>query len=472
MNKTTHTTLILLTVLAFAVILLPGLTSEGMFLDGITHAAIARNMAEGKGGFWSPFYTRTLYSVYYEHPPLGFWLESLLFRILPDTFYVEKIFSLLTALATGILIAVIWNRIAPGKERKEYMLLPVLLWLVLPSTGWAYSNNMLENILGVFTCLAVLLMLKGLYATSAIKQASYLSLSGLSTAAAVLIKGPVALFPLAFILLFFFTDKKNNLTHSLRLSMIPAASLLLVILLLSYYRPASDFFCMYLDRQVFQSLEGKRELSSRFTILLSLSGTLLVPAALSVAATLLSRKWNIHADPALKKSATLMLLTGLSASLPLLISPKQKGFYIIPSIPWFALAASLWILPPVQYLFAKLSGRNAATGAIKTGIFIAATVAATLVMLNAGKTGRDKDLIGNVKQIGALVPRNEIIRISPSISEQWALHAYLARYFMISLHDKASSPFFLSPASETIPPGNCEKNIMQTPMFNLYECKK
>lgn len=47
-----------------------------MFVDGVTYAAIARNLAQGNGSFWSPFYTATLYPQFFEHPPLGFALQG------------------------------------------------------------------------------------------------------------------------------------------------------------------------------------------------------------------------------------------------------------------------------------------------------------------------------------------------------------------------------------------------------------
>ena len=70
----------LLTLAALAAALVPRLAQRGMFVDGVTYAAIARNLAEGRGTFWSPHYTATLYSIFHEHPPLGLWLESLWFR--------------------------------------------------------------------------------------------------------------------------------------------------------------------------------------------------------------------------------------------------------------------------------------------------------------------------------------------------------------------------------------------------------
>lgn len=53
-----------------ALLLIPTLVQDGMFLDGITYSAISRNMANGIGSFWHPHYTETLYPHFNEHPPL------------------------------------------------------------------------------------------------------------------------------------------------------------------------------------------------------------------------------------------------------------------------------------------------------------------------------------------------------------------------------------------------------------------
>src|SRR5262245_45890782 len=98
------------TAAVFVVATVPRLAHRGMFVDGVTYAAIARNVALGRGGFWTPFYTATVYPEFHDHPPLGFWLQSLWFRVLGDHLYVERLYSLAVATATAGLIAIIWRR--------------------------------------------------------------------------------------------------------------------------------------------------------------------------------------------------------------------------------------------------------------------------------------------------------------------------------------------------------------------------
>ena len=89
----------------FFAICSPRLLSYGMFLDGTTYASIAQNMAVGKGTFWMPYYTETLCSTFYGQPPLALWLESLFFRLLGTSLFVERFYSVLSICLVGFLIA-------------------------------------------------------------------------------------------------------------------------------------------------------------------------------------------------------------------------------------------------------------------------------------------------------------------------------------------------------------------------------
>src|SRR5262245_12228702 len=84
MPPTAIRSLRLLTLAACVAAFVPRVAHRGMFVDGVTYASVARNLAEGRGRFWAPSYTATLYPEFYEHPPLGFWLQSRWFRLLGD----------------------------------------------------------------------------------------------------------------------------------------------------------------------------------------------------------------------------------------------------------------------------------------------------------------------------------------------------------------------------------------------------
>ena len=102
----------------------PALFSDGMFMDGLLYATVAKNLANGIGSFWYLHLSETLYPVFHEHPPLAIGIQSILFRILGDSIYIERFYSLFTFLITGLIIYLIWNLVTENKK-KEIAWLPL-----------------------------------------------------------------------------------------------------------------------------------------------------------------------------------------------------------------------------------------------------------------------------------------------------------------------------------------------------------
>ena len=101
MKKDALSSLWLFTVFFLAAMFLPRLVPQGLFGDGLLYASLARNLAEGKGSMWAPWFSSGYWldfasgAPYFENPPLMIWLEAVFFRILGDYWWVEKLYSLL-----------------------------------------------------------------------------------------------------------------------------------------------------------------------------------------------------------------------------------------------------------------------------------------------------------------------------------------------------------------------------------------
>ena len=143
------------TILIALLLLIPSIIPKGMFLDGITYATISRNLANGLGTLTKPFYTETIAPIFYEHPPLVFWLQSIFFTFFGDSVYVEKLYSIATGMFTGWGLLLLWRGFAKDNDKK-FNWIPILLWITTPIVFWAYPNNVLENTLGIFTIFSVL----------------------------------------------------------------------------------------------------------------------------------------------------------------------------------------------------------------------------------------------------------------------------------------------------------------------------
>jgi len=140
------------------------MAQPGMFIDGVTYAVIARNLAEGIGSFWFPFYTASVYPQFHEQPPLGFGLQAAAFAVFGDHLAVERVYSLVMGCLTAGLLVAIWRRTIHAAAHEW---LPVVFWLLPSTVTWSIVNNMLENTQTVFTTAAVLAFICSLHASRA-----------------------------------------------------------------------------------------------------------------------------------------------------------------------------------------------------------------------------------------------------------------------------------------------------------------
>ena len=151
MKKSVNSSFIQLTIVVFLGLTFPLVLQEGLFMDGLIYSTLSSNLSSGIGTYWNPSFSETIMNSFHGHPPLGFILESFLFDLLGNEFYVEKIYSFFTCLLTAFFIIKIWVKISYSKEIKKLYWLPILLWITVPRCFWAYNNNMLENTMGLFS---------------------------------------------------------------------------------------------------------------------------------------------------------------------------------------------------------------------------------------------------------------------------------------------------------------------------------
>ncbi|UCD81165.1 MAG: hypothetical protein JSW26_06980 [Desulfobacterales bacterium] len=73
-KQSTPRLLLTIALLIFFVIVSHKLLELGKHGDGIEYASVARNMAEGRGSLWRPYFSDTFGKLYREHPPLIYWI--------------------------------------------------------------------------------------------------------------------------------------------------------------------------------------------------------------------------------------------------------------------------------------------------------------------------------------------------------------------------------------------------------------
>jgi hypothetical protein len=186
----------------------------------------------------------------------------------------------------------------------------------------------------------------------------------------------------------------------------------------------------YLIMQVAGSVEKVETVNFRGQILLDFLNGLILPSALVAALVLLARKkkLNVMVKPEIKLTTVLILLC-LAGVIPIMVSMKQRSFYILTVYPFAVLAmASIFksIIPLVdnwlvQYAFKRVVLYVGIVFCI-SGLFVSSTF-----------VGRDKEVISDVYTLVRMFEPGEIICVSPPLNTNWGIIAYLSRYGKISV---------------------------------------
>jgi len=409
----------------FLIIVSPDLLSEGMFFDGLTYSAIAKNLSHNIGSFWHLHYTGTMFNEFHEHPPLAIGLESLFFDILGDSMFTERIYSLTTYIFTGYFIVLIWKEIASEKYHNMGWL-PILFWISIPTIQWGISNNMLENTMMIFTTLSILLSIKSLKSNRFV----YIILSGISLFLAFLSKGPVGLYPLSIFFWIFIFNREYKLKSFIIDSSILITSTILPFLLMFYIQPESlDSLIAYFNKQVIGSINNITTVDSRFQIIINLLNDLIPAFIIALFIYYFSKKKQFS----INKYALILIAIGLSGVVPMMISLKQSSFYTMTTFPLFSLAFALLLKDHTSFLTSKFNSKR-----IKLIGIILITIGLSSTIINSFRIGREKGLVKDLHVLVNIIPESSTISINDNMNNDWKLHAYFARYANISLAKKSN----------------------------------
>lgn len=339
-------------ILIYSLMTITRVIPDGFHPDSLVYMSMARNLAEGHTSLWSLHFTDNLFNEFYEHPPLGIYLISLCFSLFGDTTFVDKFYGPSLGFLMILEMMAIYRLVAP-KSYISGMLLSGFYFIMFPIVSNTLENNLLEIPAALFALGSVYIFLKGVIEKR--DTILYSFLFSLALLAAFLSKGPVALFPLALPFFYFVLfSKEYRFTQMVLSYFYIALCVLLFALALYFYPPSNHYFSMYIDKQILASISGARGEGEHFKLLSQLlvdfSAIFLVSFIAVVAGRV--KPLGVH----LSKIFFLFILIGLSASLPLEISPKQHDYYIFPALPYFALALGALFANPVAVVLKKAGG--------------------------------------------------------------------------------------------------------------------
>jgi 4-amino-4-deoxy-L-arabinose transferase-like glycosyltransferase len=411
----------------YLIIVCQDLLANGMFLDGLIYSTVSKNLSLGIGTFWNPHFSATLLQSFHEHPPLAFGIQSIFFKIFGESRFVDRLYSLIAVFVTGMVLLKIWKTL--GYKNGW---LPLFIWLTTATVFWTSYNNLLENTLTVFTTLSVLFYLK--YEEN--NKIYLLLLSGSGLAFGFLTKGFVAFFPwtLPFMFWLFLRHKTfgRMVIESAGLLLITLTPLFLLVL---FFKAARMSLLEYFNHQVIESLKNSITVDSRLDILKRMLNEIAPAAGLCVLFYILGRfsKVRVFTGNENIKKALVFIFLGLTGVLPVMISMKQSGFYILPTYPFFSIGAAILMYNYLDDFIGRIDFKSRGflffrwTG---YGIFF---IGILLSLWFSDGYSRDRDKIKDTCAVLSVVPGGSIININPGMYADWSLHAYFARFKNVSL---------------------------------------
>ena len=182
------------------------------------------------------------------------------------------------------------------------------------------------------------------------------------------------------------------------------------------------------------SLTGQNLLAPhRFYVLQALIEECLPALLIGLFLQGVTRYLKLTMIPINKKAVGFLLWVGIAASFPLLISPKQLRFYIVPAMGWYALAWGLFCWPAFLALVAYTKTWKRSKMLLTSLIWLGIAGCLVVSFTNRGKNARQADVLGDTRTIGAVVPAHSNFYIDQSLYNKWHLHAYFYRYYYIDL---------------------------------------
>ncbi len=452
----------------FWVLVSPYILGERMFMDGLYYATISRNLAHGLGSFWNPHFTLTLFPAFHEHPPLAFGLESLFFRVLGDSIYVEKLYSLLTlAVLSGVVVS-LWQTIS---RQRHYGWMPLLLLISVPVVGWGVCNNMLENTLTIFTAASVLFFFKGESASRWV----YFFVAGVMLSLGFLTKGFVAFFPLSLPFIYWMMMRNKSFGKmTAETAIMVAAAVVPLGVLCAVFPVAKESLWQYFQQQVVKSVMTLATVDSRYYILGQVfleSLPMLLLAAIVLGISRLKGVIKEIGRSQIRLSMVFLLL-GMTGVVPIMISMKQSGFYIIATFPMFALGLSVLLYPVVHHFFLKIHFTSKVLRWFRSMVFAILIIGIGLSLYLSNHYTRDYEQIQDSKMILKEIPENSTINICNELYKNWGVRAYFARMKNVSLDDNMNHKhdFFLIKTAacfDTLA-GDYVRVDLKTTKFKLY----
>jgi 4-amino-4-deoxy-L-arabinose transferase-like glycosyltransferase len=433
-----------------------------MFMDGLLYSSVSKNLSLNFFSNNHLYLSKSFLSDFHEQPPLVFYIQGLFIRLLGDYFFIDRLYSYV---CFGVSIITI-NAIA--KEftvLKNYSWIAAVFFMFIPVVDWSFKNNMLENSMCVFTLLSIYTSFK-YYNTDKFNLITYSFLNSLLIILAFLCKGFTGLFMLAFPFFFaiIFKRRKNGWMAETTLLIVNLSILSLAIIFI--FPSLFEYLKIYFNTQVIASVKGNREVDGHFFIVKRIPQELLILLILTMLLHIKYKKQILSVVfQKVKNNGQLkfFFLLAIAGSLPIMISPKQSGYYVLCSYPLFAIFFALLNFEEVKS-FLKINWIITKEKPFRRILLLLTFASIALMIFNYKKFYRDKEKINMIDNISSSIKENKKLNISWELANDYSLYGYFARRHNLSLYTPnyvdSKAEFLLSKSLEK------DKKIIQTFIVN------
>jgi len=427
-NKQQHRPFFVLTLALFVLVFGYQLLTKGIFGDSIFYSAIAQNLSNGIETPWHLTHSgHLIFGAFYGHPPLAIWMLAYFIDFTQEVFWAERLFSIFNLAFILWGISKIWN-LTHSNAPPWSVWWVWLCWLSIPLNVWSFQQYMLENTMTVFVVWSVYF---GLLVSQQQKHRFGIVLMGLFIFLATFCKGPVGLFPLVFFMLYWLVFRRISLLKGLLFSGFILSILMLSYAFLFFVEPESiTYFEQYYQLQLVNSISSEA-IENTFQKRLSvLEWLFLEPLALWILAifslSIYSFKKNaLPQRSEHKKWSLLFLLLGLAGTLPIMISAKQGRFYIVPALPFIALAIAHLTQPLLIQLLKKYSTTQGLKWLTYLGRFLLLIGIITLCA-RYGKYAREQLILEDIELLITKIDRKEQVLLR-TLENAYSTECYLVR---------------------------------------------
>lgn len=469
MNKTHHNTSLYFIVIGLFLLLISGtFLSEGMARIGLDNAVVAKKMASGFEDFWLPSLNDQASVDRSGYLPLGYWLQSKWFQLFGDSSYLaEKFYSVFVCFLMGLLVVWIWKLLDTPKHTGW---LPLFCIIMIPLVSWSATSNLLEGTMTLFVELAIIFVLLGRNAATRsvarhVKRGGgsrnavqviftayppmrivYAVLAAVMLELAFMVKGVMGLFPILFPLIYWvFTKRERLLCPLFSVGVMLGTWVLSVFAVVLFSPTVYGHLYEYLHHQLIGGVLHVQTVASHIYILYVLVVQLAIPLSVfAVLALIRIRKMPVgsvlfYGKRAKKRKVTLtaeqlnrsrmgwvFFTTGMAGVLPIMLGLKQQDFYIVPTLPFFAISLGCFfynLLEDWLVHVGKVASRLLALFAV---LFF---VSGLLLNLNGiHKFSSNTDLLRDMKHILPMLDEGETISVSPELMQAPEVGEYFYRY--------------------------------------------